>query len=247
MTRSHVFQKDGMAKFTSPKMDDLNEGADNPDEEPVSRVTKLAPASVTLSAEQFQQLLQAATGGGSSAGLADAITQGMRESREPIPENKVTDGISAFNPLGDRLYPRAGLLKCDVFWGAIDDKDRDKIHRTREMEVDDLTLWEILALNMLEPTEQVIKRYDKAAMHVKVEAKTHATTGKLTQLVIAFPLAIIGKGGANRNMVPDMTEIVFQLTGHDFRPATATSHEFLKEAHRLHKAGRYEYPTAVTA
>jgi hypothetical protein len=231
-------------------MDDLNEGADNPEEEPVSRVTKLAPSSVTLTTEQFQQLLQAATGGGSNAGLAEAISQGMKDAKEPIPENKVTDRKSAFNPLGDRAYPRSGLLKCRMFWGAIDDSPDRKVQRSHEMEDDMLTLWEILALNMIQPTEQVIKRLDKAAMPVKVEAKMNQSTGELMQIIVAFPLAVIGKRGENKNMVPDLTDVVYQLTGHDFRPDTLPmpkSEGFLKEAHRLHRAKRYEYPAAVTA
>lgn len=245
-----------MSKFTNPKdraaLDSLDDGAENPDDEPVSRVTKLAPpsASISLTAEQFQQLLAAATSGGGGAGLAEAITRGMKESKEPIPENKVTDGISDLNPLGDRLYPRAGLLKCRVFWGAIEDTDDRHVQRSHEIEDSDISIWELFALNLLEPVEKVIKRLDKAAMAVKVEAKRNPSTDALERLVIGFPKGIIGKRGENRNMVPDLTEVVYQITGHDFRPESVPYPqyaEYLKEVHRLHKAKQYVCPAREVA
>lgn len=247
-----------MSKFTNPKdratLDSLDDGAEDPDEEPVSQVTKIAPpsASVSLTTEQFQQLLAAATGGGgmNGAGLADAITQGMKEAKEPIPENKVTDAYSALNPLGDRHYPRAGLLKCRVFWGAIEDTDDRNVQRAWEIEDGDASIWEIFALNMLGPIEKVIKRLDKAQMAVKVEAKRNASSDVLERIVIGFPMSVIGKGGENRNMIPDLTEVVYQLTGHDFRQDTLPTPQYtgyLQEVHRLHRAKQYVCPAREVA
>jgi hypothetical protein len=251
-----------MAKFTNPKdrvtVDDLNEGAENPDEEPVSRVTPIAraveaPQTVTLTTEQFQQLLAAATSGGAGGpGLAEAITQGMKEAKEPIPENKTTERVSELNPLGDQKFPRAGLLKCKVFWGAIDDTPERAVHGAYEIADEDASIWELLALNMLEPCEKVIKRLDRAAMPVKVVARYNASTNALERLTIGFPMAVVGKGADKglKNMIPDLAEVSYQLTGHDFRqdslpyPACA---DYLREAMRLHRAKQFVCPAREVA
>ena len=69
---------------------------------------------VTLTMEQLQLLIKTAQGGNTgNVDIAKAITAGMQQVKEPIPENKRSPEISVFNPLGDRDFPRPGF-KCEL-------------------------------------------------------------------------------------------------------------------------------------
>ena len=230
-------------------LDSLNEGAENPDEEPVSVVTKApppapAPQLITLSMEQFHALLASAQGqqtGGTD--LATAITEGMKQVQQPIPENKVTDEISAANPLGDRPYPRSGFGKCDFHWGVIKDDAAGTVVQGPAIDERDSTIWELLALNTLDAGEKTIKRLDRAPLRLKVYAHRNQTTNRLERIVVGLPANIIGRQGENRNMVPDLTDIVRQYNGHDLRApedgVTPAHLAHLKALYAAHKAGHY--------
>lgn len=73
------------------------------------------------------------------------------------PDNKLSPGVSSFNPQGDREYPRPAL-KCPMFlpW---------------EAEQGSLTFEEIELLNLLEEGDYAVKRNDGTKLKVAVKIK----------------------------------------------------------------------------
>lgn len=216
-----------MARSKDEIRQDLADELNRDDDEPVSRVTRFAPPAqqavdieaIVRAAVQASLAAQQQAGGG-MMDVAKAITEGMAQVRQPKPENQFDPGISERNPFGERDHPLPSL-KCEMFYGIIQDKDGHPVSPFEELQPHELTLWETLALNCLEPVEKVVRRLDQAPMRVKVVAKYHDTTGALMRLTIGFPAAVIGKGSfQNRNMVPDITALVYQLSGHDLRRDT---------------------------
>ncbi len=204
---------------------DLNDGAENPDEEPVSRVTPapppvLPPQLITLTTDQFQQLLSASQGAAAATNndaLAQAITTGMQQMQSPIPENKTSDGKSDANPLGEAAHPMPNL-KCEFWMGVVDDQDKDEVKRWYEIDPRDLTAWERCALNTLEPIEKTICMLGSETpdFPVLVVAKRHQVTQALQQMTIAVPLRFVQKKSEHKNFVPNLISLVHQLTGHNF-------------------------------
>jgi hypothetical protein len=96
----------------------------------------MPPATVTLTTEQFQQLLNAASAQTApSQGLtAESLAQAFAKSTRR--ENEIAPGISAANPRGDRDHPRP-TLRTKTYQNGI------------EFQQDTLTWEEILALNAL--------------------------------------------------------------------------------------------------
>jgi len=226
------------------QLDSLNEGADNPDDEPVSKVERYAPQQAQPAID-IAAIVKAAVEAALSAGrantedLSDAITKGMQQVATPKHENVESNGVSHANPLGDLKHPRPGL-KCEMWWGVI--ADDGKIGRAGELLAGDCTVWEQLALNMLEPVKGVIECHDGDPIKIAIEPKHNSITGELERLILALPQGIVGAGSERRNMVPDWTNIVYQLTGCDFRPKSLP---FPAKADDLawfmaeHRAGRY--------
>jgi hypothetical protein len=214
--------------------------------DPVETAEPPATPAMTLSADQFQQLLAAVGKRGPDTDLASAITQGMAAMREPIPEQKQHHGISEQNPFGELKHPSPSL-KCDFWWGVIDDKTKNPKRSGYEIDPSVLTVWERMALNLLQPGTFTIKRLDKVEMPLAVGAE-YSDAGVLRHMVIAFPQNVVGKGSDKgvRNMVPDLTEIVRQITGCDVRRESLSDAETLRLMAE-HRAKRYDTPRAVAA
>ncbi len=200
---------------------------------------------VALTMTQLQELIQTATQAQPDmTGVAEAITTGLAQARKPIPENDISDGISAANPLGDRDHPRPGT-KCEMWMGVISDKD-GTVQRVSRYEPNDLTAWEQLALNLLEPLEQVVLMLDGAQMPVKVVAHHHDITGAVMRLTIGLPFKHLQAQSQTMNMIPPIVDLVHQLTGHNLRPP-ALSLDELAWLMAEHRAGRYVGPRTTVA
>lgn len=223
-----------MAKFTNPR--DRGELTDAPEPEETAAPTQGVDIAAIVQAAVSAAL---AAGNQNSADLAKAITQGMEQVKEPIPENKIAPQVSDMNPLGDRDNPRPGLRR-ECFYGVFSDKDKP-VMAAWEIKPKDASAWEQLALNMLTAGEKTIKALDGNPILVRI-----TDDGK--RLVIGLENRVIGKNSdkVGRNMVPPICEIVRQVTGHDFRPESL-SLETLKHLMAEHRAKRYVGPTAAVA
>lgn len=176
--------------------------------------TPAVMAPITLTFEQLQTLLASKSESGSNADLVAAFSQAVTNAREPIPENKFSPGISALNPLGEREHPRPGL-KCDVTLGTQDPQTK-QLRDTYPYEADDLTVYEQIALNTLQPWTGVIERLDGAKMKVAVVPAYNAIDDSIEKLVIVIPADVTGKGSTIKNMLPGICNIVEQITGHNY-------------------------------
>jgi hypothetical protein len=179
-----------------------------------------------------------------SAEIAAAVTEGIAQARTPIPENKQHHDKSDHNPFGDVAQPRPGL-KCAWWWGMIDDKTKTVSNTGYEIDPADLTVWEQLALNTLPPGKKVIKRLDGAELPVSITEKLD-DHGKVKEMLLGLPANVIGKAGENKNMVPDITEIVRRMTGHDFRREELSTEETLRLM-AAHRAKNYDVPRKAVA
>lgn len=202
---------------------------------------------VTLTMEQLQELIRAATGHSGPAMTSDvaaAITEGLKAAREPIPENKVQLGISEMNPLGDHAHPRSALLKCAMWMGAIQDDEDHKVVRFAQYEPENCTLAELFALNMLSPMEARIQMMDGTPINVRVVGSYNQATDKLERLTIGYPLVHLQRKSQTKNMIPSIVETVYQLTGHDFR---RMSIDDMKAIDAEHRKGNYVSRLEVAA
>lgn len=134
----------------------------------------------TTQAEAFQSMM---------AQMAATMAEQTRLAREPIPENKVAPGVSAFNPKGDRDFPRPDL-KCPVFLGQYDDDG--KIEAAYPVLEDTSTVEELTLCNQLEQGDALIERNDGEIGKVVIQARRDGS-GKLNRLVIAFPYGWMSK------------------------------------------------------
>ena len=191
-------------------------------------------APITLTFEQLQTLLASKSDAGSNADLVAAFTKGIESAREPIPENKFSPGISTLNPLGDKAHPRPGL-KCDFYLGTMDAKN-GQVFRTYPFDAHDLTAQEQIALNTLTPISGVIERLDGAKMKVQVIPTRDPVSDEITRMVIVVPSDVIAKGSQVKNMLPNLVQMVAQLTGRDF---SKLSHDDLAWFMAEHRAGRF--------
>jgi len=203
-------------------------------EEPVAVApAPVAPATpITMTLSDLQAVMATVASG--NAALADAVTKGIADAREPIPENKIGPGISVFNPLGDQAHPRPDL-KSEFFYGTMDAKTKI-VSRTYPLLVEDLTVMEVIALNTLEPQNAVIKLHDGSPIKVSLVPELDPATDELTRMVIVVPQTVIGKGSALKNMLPGPCNIVAQLTGIDYEKL---SREDLAWFMAEHRAKRY--------
>jgi hypothetical protein len=211
---------------------------------PVVTPPPAAPASFTMTAADLQNMVTAAVSAAQSgnAELAQAVTKGIADAREPIPENKIGPAISDANPLGERDHPRPGL-KCDIAFG-VQDRQTKVVQDTITIEAADLTAQEQIALNTLTPMQAVIKRLDGVPFKVSIVPTTDPVTDQVSKLTIVVPTEITGKGSLVKNMLPGPLSIVQQLTGRDF--STLAGEElawFMAE----HRAKRYVSVRELTA
>jgi hypothetical protein len=180
-------------------------------------------------------------GGTSAKDIAEAIDRTQRRT----PENPISPDISDANPFGDRDNPRPGL-KCDWWYGVIDEKTKKAARSGHEMDPKSLTVWEQLALNSLEPMQGEVERLDGARMPVAVAAMKD-DFGKTLYMTLAFPANVVSKKSSeNKNMIPRIEDLVLQLTGHDFRRKTLSSEETLRLMAE-HRNGNYDVPRKAVA
>lgn len=204
---------------------------------PVASPVVVAPsAPITMTRDDLQAMITAAVtaSAAGNAALADAVTQGIANAREPIPENKIGPGISEANPLGDREHPRPHL-RCKMTFGTQDAKTKI-LHETYPLVDEDLTVREIIALNTLEPVHADCQRLDGAKMKVSIIPEIDPVNDTLAKLTIVVPTDVTAKGSQVKNMLPGVLNLVQQITGRDFsRLAGDDLAWFMAE----HRAGRY--------
>jgi len=193
------------------------------------------PAPVTLSFEQLKELLASAsaTNNQSNAELVETITRGIAQSRQPIPEgtDQSNPQISAMNPLGDRDHPRP-LLKHKITLGIAEPKS-GAIQRTYPFEQNDLTVYELLALNTLpESGEYDVALYDGAKIKVKLVSNRDLATNDIIRTTIVLPNHVTQKGSQIKNMLPGAVGLVEQITGVNFAKVSNDELAVLMAAHR---------------
>lgn len=218
-----------------------------PPTEPVAPMTAASTQPITMTVADIQAIVTAAVSAASqgNAALADVVTQGIAQARKPIPEG--TDAsyprISVFNPLGERDHPRPGL-KCDFFIGTQDPKTK-LIARTYPLLDDDLTAAEQVALNILEPMAATVQRTDGESMKVQIVAEHDPATDALMRMVIVLPQLVLGKGSQFKNTLPLITNLVAQLTGHDFSKLSKDDLAWFMAEHRAKRYVAAREPVAA--
>ncbi len=194
---------------------------------PAPVAAPLAP--ITLSFEQLQQLLgMSRNDSASGAAIAEAITKGIQQTKRH--ENTETPGVSVFNPLGDRDNPRPGL-KCKMFL-ATQDPNTSAVRPAFPFEDDDLTAYEQIALNTLEPWQGVINLLDGSQIKVSLVPTYNAITDTLEKLAVVIPARVIEKGSHIKNMVPSLTNIVEQITGRNYAKLSNDDLAYFMAEHR---------------
>ena len=192
--------------------------------EPPAPVAPMAP--ITLTFEQLQQLL--ASNSQSHAALADAITQGIRQTKRH--ENEFSPDVSVFNPLGDRDHPRPGL-KCKMTL-ATQDPRTNVVHGTYQFEDGDLTAYEQIAMNTLQPWSGVVALMDGALIKVSLVPTYNQIDNSLERLAIVIPAKVTEKGSQIKNMLPSITNLVAQITGHDYAKLSLDDLQWFMAEHR---------------
>jgi len=236
---------------------EMGEDVDVTEDEAMDAATIMAPAPVpapsapvaqpiTMSVADIQAIVQTAVQAAQSGNqaIAEIVTQGIAQARKPIPEgtDQSNPRISDANPLGDRDHPRP-LLKCDFFLGT---QDVDgKIARTYPYEQGDLTVREILALNILEPGHYQIHLHDDTQIKVSVVPELDGATDALRRLVLVVPTFVTEKKSAHRNMLPGPCNIVAQITGHDFSKLKGEELAWFMAEHRAKRYVSTREPVAA--
>lgn len=211
-------------------------------------VTKPAPvvpsAPLSMSMEDLQALVSSAVtaavgaSSASSAELADVVSRGIAQARQPIPEgtDHSNPNISAMNPLGERDHPKP-LLKHKITLGIAEPKS-GAIQRTYPFEQDDLTVYELIALNTLpESGEYTVHLYDGAPIKVRLVSERDVATDVVTRTTIVIPNHVTQKGSQIKNMLPGAVGLVAQITGRDF---SKVSHDELAVLMAAHREKRYQ-------
>lgn len=233
----------------SPEIDLTEEEANalvpvpEPAPEPVAPAATPVVAStpITMTLGDLQAVMATVASG--NAALADAVTKGIADAREPIPENKIGPGVSEANPLGDREHPRPGL-KCKFTYGTQDARTKI-IHHTYPIEAQDLTVYEQIALNTLEPAHATIKRLDGAPMKVSVVPERDPVTDDVIQMTIVVPTDVTAKGSQIKNMLPGVLSVVQQLTGRDFSALSLSDLAWFMAEHRAKRYVSEREPVAA--
>jgi len=250
--KKNLLVADALRDPDDPEIDvdeDPGDEDDAPDEippvhvaAPVTVETPALPAAgaVSLTMEQLQAIISGAVTAATAAGtqgmqsIADSVRLGIEQSRTPIHENQIHHGVSALNPLGDTLHPRPGL-KCRMTRGIQDAKTK-VISESYPWEADDLSGYEQIALNTLEPAHAIVNRLDGVQMKVTIVPERDPVTDALTKLTVVLPTDVMQKGSQVKNMVPDALNLVLQITGRDF---SKLSNDDLAWFMAEHRAGRY--------
>jgi hypothetical protein len=114
---------------------------------------------------------------------------------------------SAFNPHGDRDYPRPGL-KCHMYFGQYDDEGQ--IEAAYPIVEDSCSYEEQVLCNALEQGAYTVKRNDGKAGKVLVQERRDGA-GKLNRIIVAFPYGWMSK--EFQQALPAMVNTLEQITG----------------------------------
>jgi len=197
--------------------DPLSEGAGEVVEDaPRPYQTKVAPpvpAAPPFDMQAFAATLaqamaaaMAQSGQMSAQMTQDVVTAALQQARTKIPENETHPMMSAFNPRGDRDYPRPGL-RCPMFLGQYDEDG--KVVPAFEIAEDRCTVDEQIALNQVRQGVYDFVRNDNKRGRVVVQERRDEN-GEPRRLVIAFPHGWLGKD--QHQFLPSQTRIAEQLT-----------------------------------
>ncbi len=198
---------------------------------PVAPVAVAAPmAPITLTFEQLQQLLAAnRSDGANGSAIADAITQGIQQSKGRH-QNEFSPAISVLNPLGDRDHPRPGL-KCKMTLATQDPRTK-VVRETYPFEDDDLTAQEQIALNTLQPWSGVVRLLDESEIKVSLIPTYNQIDDSLEKLAIAVPAKVTEKGSQIKNSLPSIVNLVEQITGINFAKLSKDDLAYFMAEHR---------------
>jgi hypothetical protein len=133
------------------------------------------PPSVTLTAEQFQQLLAAAAGGGQAGLTAEALANAFHKAERP--ENPVAPGKSFVNPRGELKTPKPKFVARKTTQNGM-----DLTHDTLGWE-------EVEALNALAttPGDYLVTRADGSTTPFKVTVEKAVDGKTIERLDVHFP------------------------------------------------------------
>lgn len=200
---------------------------------------KVTPAPVrapmqafTMTAADIQAIVTSAVQAASqgNAALADAVTQGIANAREPIPENKFAPEISVYNPLGDHLHPRPGL-RCKVTLATQDAKTKI-VKETYPFEANDLTAYEQIALNTLVPWSGRVHLLDGAEIKLSIVPSYNPIDDSIEKLALVIPAHVTEKKSAIKNMLPPICNLVEQITGHNYAKLSLDDLKWFMAEHR---------------
>lgn len=167
-----------------------------------------------------------------NAAMAEAVTQGIAQQRKPIPEGTDASNprISTMNPFGDRDHPRPEL-KCEFFIGMEDSKGQ--VQPSIPWLTEDLSVYEVVALNTLEPIKTKIRLTDETEIKLSVLAtKRDHLTDEILRMVLVVPQYVIEKKSLVKNTLPPIPNIVEQITGVDYRKLSGDEMVWLMKEHR---------------
>ena len=173
-------------------------------------VAPVAPAAVPADMSALIQMLASAlnqNGAQTAEAIKSALSEAAVMAREPIPENKVSTGVSVYSaPLGDLKQPRT-VLRCPMFLGVYNEEGKStaafEIHEDTSTEV------ERVFLNQLEPGVVTITRNDDMTATCRIVQHTD-DLGQPIRLVIAVPQTWLAKD--QQAQMPSLKNLLTQLT-----------------------------------
>lgn len=119
-----------------------------------------------------QMMLADALMGLKTATIQAAQMQADMQRRVHRPENDINPKISAFNPRGDKDFPRP-RLKCEFFlpWPVTNDQEQ-------------LSREELELLNLLQPGDWVIRRTDRSKLKIEVRQTNKLNSDEPSRILI---------------------------------------------------------------
>lgn len=202
--------------------------------DPVAAAPVAAAPMVGVTIADIQAIVKTAVEAAQSGNseMARMVTDGIAQARKPIPEQ--TDAayprISVLNPLGERDHPRPGL-KCELFIGTREPKSQT-VQRSYGYLADDLSAYEQIAINTLEPMSGTIMLSDDQKIKVEIVATRDEITNEIRRLVLMVPLYVIQKGSQHKNALPSICNIVAQLTGRNYAKLSKDDLAWFMAEHR---------------
>lgn len=175
------------------------------DEAADEAATVVTGGKVSLTFDQLMALMSRAQGGVSHEQIAEivakATAQGMAAGADRVKPKELkiseTERRSAFNPRGERDYPRP-KLKCHMYFGSAP--------LGSPKEVTTLTHEEIAGLNALSPGHYRVKKTDGSSLVVEVKGQMNSNR-QLDRLWILLP-----EGDENKNSYPTLAEFARQCS-----------------------------------